>query len=59
MWTRYFSFIAPKLIGGRNAKTSVEGDGFEELNESVKVKEVTVENIGQDIMIKAYIDKQQ
>ncbi len=56
---KVFYFIAPKLIGGRNAKTSVEGDGFEELNESVKVKEVTVENIGQDIMIKAYIDKQQ
>ncbi len=49
------AFIAPKLIGGREALTPVEGAGFAELTESVELERTTVETIGQDILLTGYV----
>ncbi len=48
-------FIAPKILGGKNAKTSVEGHGIENLSDSIKLKDIYVENVGEDIMIQTYV----
>lgn len=48
-------FIAPKIIGGKNAKTSVGGCGIESLSNSIKLKDMHVENVGEDIVIEAYV----
>ena len=48
------AFIAPKIIGGRNALTSVEGDGFENLNDAINLKGITTEMIDNDILITGY-----
>ncbi|AZV59088.1 bifunctional diaminohydroxyphosphoribosylaminopyrimidine deaminase/5-amino-6-(5-phosphoribosylamino)uracil reductase RibD [Clostridium sp. AWRP] len=48
-------FIAPKILGGKNAKTSVEGYGIENLSDSIKLKDICAENVGEDIMIQAYV----
>ena len=48
------AFIAPKIIGGRNALTSVEGDGFENLNDAIKLRDITTEMIDNDILITGY-----
>ncbi|MFA5858989.1 MAG: bifunctional diaminohydroxyphosphoribosylaminopyrimidine deaminase/5-amino-6-(5-phosphoribosylamino)uracil reductase RibD [Elusimicrobiota bacterium] len=49
MWT----FIAPKIVGGRNAKTPVEGVGVSKIQYAPIVKFTSIERIGQDILIKS------
>ena len=44
------AFIAPKIIGGRNAKTPVEGEGIELMGNAIKLKNKVVETIGEDIL---------
>lgn len=44
-------FIAPKIIGGRLAKTSIEGNGVKEIRKAVTVKDVSVKTIGKDILV--------
>lgn len=53
----YF-FIAPKVIGGRNAPTSVEGEGIERMKEAISIREVNLRQIGNDILIYGRIEKQ-
>lgn len=50
-------YIAPKIFGGIDAKTSVEGNGFGEISKAVKLKDVTTEMIENDICVTAYVDK--
>jgi diaminohydroxyphosphoribosylaminopyrimidine deaminase/5-amino-6-(5-phosphoribosylamino)uracil reductase len=45
------AFVAPKIIGGKTAKTPVEGEGIELMNEAIKLKNRIVEQIGEDILI--------
>ncbi len=44
-------FIAPKIIGGRNAVTSVEGKGVEKVKQAINLKNIKVEMIGGDILV--------
>ncbi len=50
-------FIAPKLIGGRNAKTPVEGEGFARMADAVELCDVRVERFGGDILIDGRIKR--
>lgn len=50
-------YIAPKIFGGVNAKTSVEGNGFYKISESVTLKNITTNMVDSDICITAYVDK--
>lgn len=50
-------FIAPKIIGGKNALTPVEGEGFSKVMDSINLKDTNVQNINGDILITGYIDK--
>jgi diaminohydroxyphosphoribosylaminopyrimidine deaminase/5-amino-6-(5-phosphoribosylamino)uracil reductase len=47
-------FIAPKMIGGEDAKTPVEGLGIANMAEALQFDRMTVRNIGCDILIEAY-----
>lgn len=50
-------FIAPIIIGGREAKTSVEGEGCQNLSEAIKLNYSRIRKIGEDILIEAYLKK--
>jgi len=50
-------FIAPALLGGRDAKTFMDGEGFEEISGAIPLKEVSVSMIDRDILVEAYIDR--
>lgn len=52
---KVFAFIAPKIIGGKNALTPVEGAGVEKLSDAVKLENSTAEKIGTDILICGYL----
>ena len=45
----YF-FIAPKIIGGRSATTSVEGRGIRHLKDAVLLNNMEVKKIGSDYL---------
>jgi len=49
------AFVAPIIIGGENAKTAVAGKGVAKVVDSFKLKRVSVERFGQDIMISGYV----
>ncbi len=46
-----YAFIAPKLVGGAEAKTPVEGQGFARLCDALQLKTIGVDQIGEDILI--------
>ncbi|MCX5725760.1 MAG: bifunctional diaminohydroxyphosphoribosylaminopyrimidine deaminase/5-amino-6-(5-phosphoribosylamino)uracil reductase RibD [Candidatus Saganbacteria bacterium] len=47
--------VSPKIIGGERSKTPVEGEGIEHLSEAVKLRDLSTQKIGEDIMIEGYI----
>ncbi|MFH0772312.1 MAG: bifunctional diaminohydroxyphosphoribosylaminopyrimidine deaminase/5-amino-6-(5-phosphoribosylamino)uracil reductase RibD [Candidatus Omnitrophota bacterium] len=49
-------FISPKIIGGRQALTSVEGVGVKCLKDSFNLKESRVEKIGGDFLFEGYME---
>lgn len=50
-----YAFVAPKFVGGKDAKTPVEGGGIEKMNEAICLSEVRTERIGDDILIRGLI----
>ncbi len=48
-------FIAPKIIGGKDAKTPIGGFGIRRLADAIQVNEIKTEKIGVDILITARI----
>jgi diaminohydroxyphosphoribosylaminopyrimidine deaminase/5-amino-6-(5-phosphoribosylamino)uracil reductase len=48
-------FIAPKIIGGRDAPTSVGGEGVESINEAVLLKRIKVRRLREDVLIEGYL----
>jgi len=50
------AFIAPKIIGGTHAITPIEGEGFKNMKDAIQLKNMTYQEIGKDILIKADID---
>ncbi|MDE6451305.1 MAG: dihydrofolate reductase family protein, partial [Odoribacter sp.] len=50
-----YAFIAPKIIGGREARTPVEGWGMARMADAVVLRQVEVERIGEDILVRGKI----
>jgi diaminohydroxyphosphoribosylaminopyrimidine deaminase/5-amino-6-(5-phosphoribosylamino)uracil reductase len=44
-------FLAPKIIGGRDAKTPVEGAGLERMAQALRLEKITVNRLGDDLLI--------
>ena len=42
-----YAFVAPKIIGGRDAVTPVEGDGISRMKDAFNLCGVTVETVGR------------
>lgn len=53
------AFIAPKIIGGTNAITPVEGQGFERMAQAIELDEWTSEEIGKDLLIKGSVHSRE
>lgn len=48
---KVYTFIAPKIIGGENAKVAILGNGILNLQEALALKDITIENLSGDILI--------
>lgn len=49
----YF-FIAPKILGGRNAVSPVEGAGFRRIKDALPLHRVSVSRVQDDILVHAF-----
>ncbi|MFC2059038.1 bifunctional diaminohydroxyphosphoribosylaminopyrimidine deaminase/5-amino-6-(5-phosphoribosylamino)uracil reductase RibD, partial [Chloroflexota bacterium] len=54
---KVIAFIAPVIIGGKEAKTAVGGMGIENIREALHLSAVSVNRLGQDMLVSGYIDK--
>jgi len=54
---RIFWMMAPKVIGGRLAKTSVEGTGLKDPNLAIDLHVKSVRKLGRDYCFEATLDK--
>ena len=54
---KVYFFIAPKIIGGKEAKTPVAGTGILNLQEALALKDIQVEKLDEDILIIGRVDK--
>ena len=56
-----YAFIAPKIIGGRDSKSPVGGNGIDLMKDAIILKDIKIEQFDNDILIKGKIkstDKQ-
>jgi diaminohydroxyphosphoribosylaminopyrimidine deaminase/5-amino-6-(5-phosphoribosylamino)uracil reductase len=50
-------FVAPKIAGGREAKTPVEGQGLERMADALESGPLTVERLGADIVLRGPVKR--
>lgn len=55
---KILSFIAPKIIGGKNAKTPVGGQGRAYIDDAFILKDMTMSKFNEDILIEGYLRKE-
>lgn len=48
-------FVSPKIIGGADSPTPVEGEGIDSLAKAIKLKDVSAVKIGEDFLLEGYI----
>jgi diaminohydroxyphosphoribosylaminopyrimidine deaminase/5-amino-6-(5-phosphoribosylamino)uracil reductase len=49
-------FYAPKILGGRDARKAVAGDGAKNLSEVIQLREVEWRKLGEDLLLTARVD---
>ena len=50
------TYIAPKLFGGRDAKTPVEGVGIPAPDDAFRLKNSRMERLGEDLLIESEVE---
>ena len=53
---KLYFFIAPIIIGGREAPGPVGGEGAARLSAAARVTEVQVERLGEDLLVSGYLE---
>ena len=54
---RVMFFIAPKIFGGSDAPSPVGGDGVDEPDDAILLKDISVEQIGEDLLVTGIPEK--
>ena len=54
---KVYFFIAPRIVGGKEAKTPVAGTGILNLQEALALKDIQIEKLEEDILIIGRVDK--
>ncbi|HEX7463491.1 MAG TPA: dihydrofolate reductase family protein, partial [Actinomycetota bacterium] len=54
---KVFVYLAPKLIGGKSAPGILGGRGFAPLSAALRLRVVSVDQIGEDVRVEAYVHR--
>ena len=54
---KVYAFIAPVIVGGEGVQTPVGGRGAETMYEALRLRDVTVETIDDDVLVVGYPDR--
>lgn len=49
-------FYAPKILGGRDARKAVAGEGAKSLSEVLELRDITWRQLGEDLLLTARVD---
>jgi diaminohydroxyphosphoribosylaminopyrimidine deaminase/5-amino-6-(5-phosphoribosylamino)uracil reductase len=49
-------FYAPKILGGRDSRKGVGGDGAKSLSEVIRLRDVEWRRLGEDLLLTARVD---
>ncbi len=52
---KVIAFIAPIIIGGKEAKTAVSGKGVDKVVDSLRLRRVSLKKLGEDLMVSGYV----
>jgi diaminohydroxyphosphoribosylaminopyrimidine deaminase/5-amino-6-(5-phosphoribosylamino)uracil reductase len=52
---RILFFVSPKIIGGKDAISSVMGKGISRVEKAIRIKEMRLKRLGEDFLIEGYI----
>ena len=52
---RVLFFISPKVIGGKDAISSVMGEGIARIDKAIKIRDIKVRRFTEDILIEGYV----
>jgi diaminohydroxyphosphoribosylaminopyrimidine deaminase/5-amino-6-(5-phosphoribosylamino)uracil reductase len=50
-------FLAPLIIGGKDARSPVEGAGIAALSEAIRLDQIMIQRFGDDILVEGYVKK--
>jgi diaminohydroxyphosphoribosylaminopyrimidine deaminase/5-amino-6-(5-phosphoribosylamino)uracil reductase len=53
---KVYAYVAPRLIGGRDAPGPLGGPGVERLAEAIPLRELDATRLGADLLITGYVD---
>lgn len=56
---KFYAFIAPKIVGGKAAPGPVGGEGVASLADAVRLEEVAVDKVGDDLLVTAYVAERE
>jgi diaminohydroxyphosphoribosylaminopyrimidine deaminase/5-amino-6-(5-phosphoribosylamino)uracil reductase len=48
-------FVSPKIVGGKEAVSSVMGRGIERMDKAIKLKKIKLRRFGEDMLVEAYV----
>jgi len=51
-----YMYIAPKILGDQRALSSVVGISTENISKAIRLREVTIEKVGEDILVQGYVN---
>lgn len=51
---KVYAFIAPKIVGGKDAKTPIEGSGISFMKDAWNLNRVVWQRVGDDLFIRGY-----
>jgi len=54
---KFLFFISPKIIGGRDAKGPVEGEGVKKVSQALILKNIRYKNFRDDLLIEGYVHR--
>jgi len=52
-------FIAPRILGGQSPLPLVGGEGFVRLDRSLELRFASIERIGEDLLVEAYVSERK